>query len=527
MMNRIVICALMSMLFTTESGSQAFAVESAAPQIVAPPESFFEIVDENDREAARAFYKKYTSVDGLPVVAAEEVADEALVRTCDIVSHMLAGRPDVIQEMLKNKMYLIIIGKDQLYADMPEYRHVRNKDYMNERVRGTGGRPTSFGEENLLSLPIDRYDDESIAVHEFCHTIDGALRSLDPDWRDRMHEVYRSVTSKGLYKDVYAASNPGEYWAEIGQAYFDCNRVNNWNHGPVGTREQLRSYDPEGYELARSTFALRPDQDWRYSFLETHPIVIAPPAKFKIDPYYTKVSWAREFPVIGRGASDEALLKANDTIRKMFAYRHDVLKALINDGVKLVVLAPDESLADLPEYSSLARDNSFDPLARVLRYSPEGKLLVVDEANVLSDPAEASVGDNQVISVMTDAAYQLMAHRPEDPNWEKRGHEVQQYELRVERLDERFGKRIDELFAAAEKAGKWRGTRAIHDPVAYWTTGVLAYFNAAGQNAAPGDSPHPIRTRQALQTYDPKLFELVNETMAYEGRVDWRYGASK
>ena len=70
--------------------------------------------------------------------------------------------------------------------------------------------------------------------------------------------------------------------------------------------------------------------------------------------------------MIGRGASDEAMLKANDTIRKMFAYRHDILKALINDGVKLVVLGPDESLADLPEYSLLARDTSFDPLARVL-----------------------------------------------------------------------------------------------------------------------------------------------------------------
>ena len=55
-------------------------------------------------------------------------------------------------------------------------------------------------------------------------------------------------------------------------------------------------------------------------------------------PYYTKFTWAREFTVVGRGASDEALLKANDTIRNMFAYRHDILKALIADGVKLVVL---------------------------------------------------------------------------------------------------------------------------------------------------------------------------------------------
>ena len=45
------------------------------------------------------------------------------------------------------------------------------------------------------------------------------------------------------------------------------------------------------------------------------PSVIAPPARFGLDPYYTKFTWAREFPVVGRRASDAALLKANDTSR--------------------------------------------------------------------------------------------------------------------------------------------------------------------------------------------------------------------
>ena len=105
-----------------------------------PPESFFEMVAEKDRDAARQFYKKYAEVDGMPVVAAGEVADEALVRTCEIVSHMLAGRPDVVEQMVKDKMYLIIIGKDQLYAEMPEYRNVPNPAYM-ERARARHGRP--------------------------------------------------------------------------------------------------------------------------------------------------------------------------------------------------------------------------------------------------------------------------------------------------------------------------------------------------------------------------------------------------
>jgi hypothetical protein len=504
-------------------GGRVPTVAEDATAVTTPPDSFFELVRERDRDAAREFYQKYIEVDGMPIVASGEVADQALERTRDIVGHMLAGRPDVFAKMAERGMYLIIIGKDQVYTDMPEYRNTRNKDYMNERVRGTGGFPTSFGEENLLSLPLDRYDDESIAVHEFCHTIDSTLRSLDPDWSDRKRAVYQNAIDKGLYKNAYAGSNAGEYWAEIGQSYFDCNRVNNWNHGPIGMREQLKVYDPEGYELVRATFNLSPDQDWRYSFLRPHPLVIPPPNRFNIDPYYTKFTWAREFPVVGRDASDEALLKANDTIRKMFAYRHDILKALIGDGVKLVVLGPQESLADLPEIKAAGDDANIDSLARFYGYSPETKLLVVGEENVLGDPDQPGVGDNQIVRVFADAVYHVAGTRPIDPNWENRGREVQQYELRVKRLDTRFDERIKELYEKAMNSEKWRGTSAVEDRFAYWTAGVLAYFDAAGQDAAPNNAPHPIRTREALQSYDPDLFALVNETMAYEGRVDWRF----
>ena len=493
------------------------------PRIAAPPESFFQIVDERDRETARAFYSKHLDVASMPVVAHADVADEALTRVHDIVTHMLAGRPDITAALVERRMYLIIIGKDQVYTDMPEYRRSPDPEYQNERVRGTGGRPTSFGEENVLSLPLDRYDDESIAVHEFCHTIDGALRSLDPTWNDRKSDTFGNARRKGLYENAYAGSNAGEYWAEICQAYFDCQRVNNWNHGPIGTREQLKTYDPEGYELVRTTFRLNPHQDWRYSWARALPNVGPPPPKLKIDPYYTKFTWAREFTVVGRAASDEALLKANDTIRKLFAYRHDVLKALIADGVKLVVLGRHESIGDLPECAALKDAPDFDPLARTLEYRPGLKLLVVGEENVLGDPSQPRTGDCQVIRLMAKAAWHVTASRPIDPNWNNRGRRVQQYELRVERLDERFGARVKSLFEKAREAGKWKGTSAIHDPASYWGAGVLAYFDALGQDGAPVDAAHPITTRELLRDYDPDLFALVHETMAYQGRVDWRF----
>ncbi len=378
--------------------SNATGAAPAAPPVVAATEAFFEKFRENDREAARAFYRKTVDVKGLTVAASGDVADEALQRTYEIVTRMLAGRPDILEAMAKHGTRLIIIGKDQVYTDMPEYRNHPNPAYQNERVRGTGGLSvTSFGEENLLNLAGDRYDDESIGVHEFCHTIDAALRSIDPGWRQRLSETYRKAMDKGLWKYAYAASNPGEYWAEICQSYFDCNRVNNWNHNGIATREQLKRYDPEGYELVKTTFKLSPEQDWRYRPLRVQPSVVPTPAKLKIDPYYTKFTYAREFPVVGsQHVSDEAMLKANDTVRKMFAYRHDILKAMMADGVRLVVLGRGEKLADLPELRSRKAVAASDEL-RCLDYTPELKLIVVPEENVLSAADDPLAGESAVV----------------------------------------------------------------------------------------------------------------------------------
>lgn len=517
---RLFLLAVLTLASRVEPGG---AAASESPSVAPPPKSFFSLVRERDRDAARQFYRKHVDIRGMAVVASADVADLALQRTHEIVTHMLAGRPDVLDAMVRNRMYLIVIGKDQVYTNMPEYRNSPNPDYLNERVRGTGGRPTSFGEENLLSLPLDRYDDESIAVHEFCHTIDSTLASIDATWRERKGRAYANARRQGLFRDTYAGSNASEYWAEIAQAYFDCNRVNNWNHGPIGTREQLKAYDPEGYDLARTAFNLPPERDWRYRFLQSLPMVTSPPSRIHADPYYTKFTWAREFTVLGRQASDTALLKANDTIRKMFAYRHDILKALIADGVRLVVLGRNEKIADLPEYVRLKQIPGVDVLTRALEYTSETKLLVVGEENVLANPRDTAVGDNQVIRLLATAIYHVTGTRPIDPNWENHGREVQQYELRVRRLDMRFGQRLHELHEKARGAGKWLGTAAAHDHVSYWAQGVLAYFDAAGQHAAPSDSERPIVNRELLHDYDPDLFAIVHETMAYGGKVDWRY----
>jgi hypothetical protein len=496
--------------------------EAPAPKVTEPPESFFQRFKEKDREAARLFYTKHVDLEGLSIAAARVVADEALQRTYTIVTHMLAGRPDILDAMRKYGTRLIIIGKDQVYTDMPEYRNTSNPVFMNERVRGTGGLGlTSFGEENLLNLAADRYDDESIAVHEFCHTIDAALTRFDPGWRARLGQTYKSAIGKGLWKNAYAGSNQAEYWAEICQSYFDCNRINNWNHNSIGTREQLKDYDPEGYELVRTTFKLLSANDWRYQPLRQQPSVIAPPGHLKIDGYYTKLTLAREFTVLGsKRVSDEALLTANETIRKMFAYRHDILKAMIADGARLVVLGRQERLSDLPEFHDAGNQAALDQV-RYLDYTPSLKLMVVSEADVLHLPHAPFAGKDMVVSVFAKGLYQVTGSRPVQPGFDKQRNK-QQYELRVKRLDIDFDRRLLKTYEDACASGLWRGTTATRDRVEYWAAGVQAYFDATGAGQPPHGADRPIATREALRSYDPALYALVDETMAYKEHVDWR-----
>ena len=451
------------------------------PAVTEPPDSFFAKFRDDNRDSARKFYKKYLDIKGISVAASAAVADEALVRTHFIVTHMLAGRPDIIETMAKAGTRLIIIGKDQVYTEMPEYRNARNPKYLNERVRGTGGFDVcSFGEENLLNLANDRYDDESIGAHEFSHTIDSALRRMDPEFGRRLSKNFSTAVAKGLWKNTYAGSNPAEYWAETVTMYFDCERPNNWNHGPIATREQLKLYDPDEYELIRQTFKLTPENDWRYRPLRQQPSVISPPAKFKIDPYYTKFTFAREFPVIGSGrVSDEALLKANDTVRKMFAYRHDILKAMIEDGAKLVVLGLDETLTDLPEFKNSKSVAGFD-VPRYFDYTPELKLMIVPEENVLGMPKEPFAGECMVVNVFAKALHQITGLRPVDPDFSKRP-QLQQYEMRVKRMDVEFDHKLQKCYDDAMRSGGqagpglWKGTTAARSPriLGRWRRGVL------------------------------------------------------
>jgi hypothetical protein len=215
-----------------------------------------------------AFYRKYCSVGGIPLLASGAVADQALEIAAGIAHDLLSGLPQVRAELIRRKVKIGVIGRNEGLTTLPEYRELdrdfplRNGELWNDRARGLGATDaipmTSGAEENLLCLAEDRYRGESIFLHEFAHTIAKmGLMYTDATFDSRLKKIYEEAMAAGLWQNTYAARDKDEYWAEGVQSYFDTNQEAdppNGIHNHVNTRVELRTYDRSLHDLVHSVF---------------------------------------------------------------------------------------------------------------------------------------------------------------------------------------------------------------------------------------------------------------------------------
>jgi hypothetical protein len=212
------------------------------------------------------FYKKHLDAGGLPIVSSDKPSDFALFEARYLIDHMLEDRDDIRAALVKNKVRFVVIAYNEFTTKIPEYSDLTPAKYWDRRARGLGStheRPAVSGsEENLLNYPGDPYNGENITIHEFAHAMhEMGLRSLGPDFDRRLKLAYDHAKEKGLWKGTYAETNTQEYWAETVQSWFDCNQKKGGVHNDVDTREKLKEYDPEVYDLIDSVF---PNKSWRY-----------------------------------------------------------------------------------------------------------------------------------------------------------------------------------------------------------------------------------------------------------------------
>jgi hypothetical protein len=214
-----------------------------------------------------SFYKQCVDANGFAIVASEKPAPAALLEAAWIVNHMLDGREDIRQAIIKSKTRLAVMAYNEFTTDIPEHSDLKPAEHWNKRARGLGAtkaRPAvSCAEENVLCLKGDPYKGENILVHEFAHVIhEIGMETLDKTFDSRLQDVFKQALADGLWKGTYAASNHHEYWAEAVQSWFDTNRVNDFQHNNIDTREKLKNYDPRVAALLEEVFK---NNEWRYS----------------------------------------------------------------------------------------------------------------------------------------------------------------------------------------------------------------------------------------------------------------------
>ena len=82
------------------------------------------------------------------------------------------------------------------------------------------------------------------SVHEFAHDILFAAYAVDRPLYAAVAAAFEAARAAGRWKDEYAATNIGEYWAEGAQFWFELNRLAAFDGRRILNHDDLKAYDP-------------------------------------------------------------------------------------------------------------------------------------------------------------------------------------------------------------------------------------------------------------------------------------------
>ncbi|BES84040.1 hypothetical protein PEC302107_17950 [Pectobacterium araliae] len=218
---------------------------------------------------------------------------------------------------------------------------------------------------------------------------------------------------------------------------------------------------------------------------------------YSLSAFYHKYVDANGIPVLSSDApEDKALLLACKLIVNMTSHRSDILAKLQENHVRFAVIGKNEGTADIPEYgyqnAPPSKKQALNDRARGLG----GQTTSCGEENLL-----CSVGDrypNESICV------------------HEFGHSLP---YALNKVEPDFLKRLKSAFNDAHSNGLLIKTYRDTNMDEYWAEGVQDWYNTNAKSDPPNGIHNKINTRQALKTYDPKLYSLIAEALPKS--TDW------
>ena len=166
------------------------------------------------------FFQKYLEVDGVVVAAPSEVPDEKMNQGGEIITGVLAGRPDLLETLAANDARIEFFG------------------YWGEAGDGSG----------LWEAEVTQYDPNcGHFLQEFAHLIRNALEEQPEGeaFRMRLEAVYQAAMEEGLWRGGPASAGVEGYWAETVKHWL-------WETLPsslAADYPELSDFDPEAAKL--------------------------------------------------------------------------------------------------------------------------------------------------------------------------------------------------------------------------------------------------------------------------------------
>lgn len=214
--------------------------------------------------------------------------------------------------------------------------------------------------------------------------------------------------------------------------------------------------------------------------------------KWELDGFYQKYLTAGPLPIVSStNTSDFALLEARYIVQQLLSGRPDILTALADRRVKVVVMAYNEYTTDLPEQRDMRPKVYWDSRARGLG----GRTCSCAEENLLCFQGDPYSTENIFIHEFAHVIHgEAMA-----------------------KLDATFDDRLTAAYTNAMARGLWKGTYAAVDVSEYWAESVQDWFDNNRRNDALHNN---VSTRAELLEYDPGVAKLCREVF---GDIPWRY----
>ncbi|MFK7926105.1 MAG: hypothetical protein AB8H47_29425 [Bacteroidia bacterium] len=223
--------------------------------------------------------------------------------------------------------------------------------------------------------------------------------------------------------------------------------------------------------------------------------VSTPPAYFGLDPFYIKYLDADGIPIFtGIEVPEFAIQRVKTNVAKMMAGEESMKRRLIDNYVRIVIIALIEPMDTIPELA----DQNWSEEQRSRVGDTELAIMVIPEENVLCFPNDPSMGED--VFVRTFALTMLNTAIP--------------------LIEPTFVDSLNAQYQRVLQTGIWENTLAAQSPEDYFAEGVQTWFNV-NLEADPADGKHNlVDNRIELAAYDPGLYALVSRFFADDVELD-------